>query len=176
MSLSSLSNTLFIIFWKYSLTSVLFTNFVNNNSFFTKKGNQNTIKQTYARTNKYRTNDNNNHNTQTYGKRVWNDNQTSNNNNNNTTNNENNNDLNIQKPIYYNSKKIDVNNPLLPIQVNKTLFVQNIINLNQINETIKSLQLSQMQLYKDSTKKELEKEYGALNINAKNYIPKKKLI
>ena len=45
-----------------------------------------------------------------------------------------------------------------------------------MNEAIKSLKLSQIQLYKDSTKKELEKEYGTLNINAKNYIPKKKQI
>ncbi len=85
---------------------------------------------------------------------------------------------NIEKPIFYNSKKINneeeikVNNEE-PKKKNYIL-IKNIIKLENIKETILAKKNEQTQIIKEEIEKNLEKEYGSLNINANIYIPKRK--
>lgn len=73
----------------------------------------------------------------------------------------------IEKPRFYNSKKGET----LPI----VLKVSDIVKIDNINAEILATKMEQIQLVKNMIKENLEKEYGALNINANNYVPKKKL-
>ena len=87
---------------------------------------------------------------------------------------------NIEKPIFYNSKK---NNNEEEIKVNNEepkkknyILIKNIIKLENIKETILAKKNEQTQIVKEEIEKNLEKEYGSLNINANIYIPKRKLM
>ena len=85
---------------------------------------------------------------------------------------------NIEKPIFYNSKK---NNNEEEIKANNEepkkknyILIKNIIKLENIKETILAKKNEQTQIVKEEIEKNLEKEYGSLNINANIYIPKRK--
>ena len=77
---------------------------------------------------------------------------------------------NIEKPIFYNSKK---NNNEEEIKANNEepkkknyILIKNIIKLENIKETILAKKNEQTQIVKEEIEKNLEKEYGSLNINA----------
>ena len=76
--------------------------------------------------------------------------------------------------MFYNSKKLGPNTTPPPIPETHTMRIQDIIIIDNIDEEITTKKVSLIQFLKESAKKELEKEYGALNINARNYIPRKK--
>ena len=86
---------------------------------------------------------------------------------------------NIGKPIFYNSKKQydDEYNTIINEQPKKNyLKLENILQMDKINDEILIKKNEQIQIVKDKIAKNLEKEYGALNINANVYVPKRKVM
>ena len=70
-------------------------------------------------------------------------------------------------------KEIDINKD----ENNKNyLLLENILQLDKINDQILAKKNEQIQIVKDKISKNLEKEYGTLNINANVYIPKRKVM
>ena len=86
--------------------------------------------------------------------------------------NEENNKNNIQeKEDEYEKEKKDIEK-----QNKNYLSLENILQLDKINELILAKKNEQIQIVKDKISKNLEKEYGTLNINANVYIPKRKVM
>ena len=94
------------------------------------------------------------------------------------------NELELQKPIFYNSKKdnlqqekkeeIKNNNPAPPKE--KYLHINDFINLDNLDNNIKSIGNEIIKILKDKMENSLEKEYGSLNIKAEIYEPTKNRI
>ena len=85
----------------------------------------------------------------------------------------------IGKPIFYNSKKQnnEEDNLIRNEKPKKNyLILENILQMDKINDEILAKKNEQIQLVKDKISKNLEKEYGALNINANVYVPKRKVM
>ena len=87
---------------------------------------------------------------------------------------------NIGKPMFYNSKKQyndEYNNKIQNEKPKKNyLILENILQMDKINDEILIKKNEQIQIVKDKIAKNLEKEYGALNINANVYVPKRKVM
>ena len=83
---------------------------------------------------------------------------------------------NISKPLFYNSK-IN-NNKIEEVKVNQQKYIKTeefiqIENLvNNINKIVRDTYLS----LKTKLNKNIEEQYGSLNINAKTYVPKRKIL
>ena len=89
---------------------------------------------------------------------------------------------NIAKPSFYNSKKnynnIDeVPKPLSPpIKKGKFLKTEEFIKMENIEEIINKIVKDSYTRLKSMLNKNLEEEYGSLNINAATYVPKSKML
>ena len=77
---------------------------------------------------------------------------------------------NIAKPLFYNSKK-DENK----IE-RKHIMTDDFLETRNIDNNIKQIIRETLIAFRSEIKKNLEEEYGSLNINAKNYVPKKKFM
>ena len=108
-------------------------------------------------------------NTITYSTREFNEDENRSSKNKNTEKEENE-EENIAKPLFYNSKKDENKIEKKYIITDDFLETRNIDN--NIKEIIRETLLS----FRSEIKKNLEEEYGTLNINAKNYVPKKKFM
>ena len=79
---------------------------------------------------------------------------------------------NIQKPLFFNSKIQNTQN-MNQIQYIK---IEDFIEVDNLKEVINKIVKETYSNLKSKIKKNLEEQYGSLNINAKTYIPKKKLL
>ncbi len=83
---------------------------------------------------------------------------------------------NIKTPFFYNSKKQQIEENKIIEPKKNYILLENVLQLDKINEEILAKKNEQIQIVKEKISKNLEKEYGALNINADLYVPKKKLM
>ena len=81
---------------------------------------------------------------------------------------------NIETPVFYNSKKQQIEENKIIEPKKNYILLENVLQLDKINEKILAKKNEQIQIVKEKISKNLEKEYGALNINADLYVPKKK--
>ena len=80
----------------------------------------------------------------------------------------------IKKPLFYNSKKIPGTQDI-PVQ-NKFIKIEDFINVENLKEDINQIVKDTYLELKAEINKDLEEQYGSLNINAKTYVPKKKMM
>ena len=83
----------------------------------------------------------------------------------------------IETPVFFNSKKQEDNEEknIKSVEPKKNyILLENVLQLDKINDEILAKKNEQVQIVKEKISKNLEKEYGSLNINASLYFPKKK--
>lgn len=83
-------------------------------------------------------------------------------------------DENISKPLFYNSKI--ANTQEAPANVQKFIKTEDFIQIenlvNNINKIVRDTYIS----LRSKMNKNIEEQYGSLNINAKTYVPKRKIL
>ena len=93
-------------------------------------------------------------------------------------------ELELQKPIFYNSKKDNMQqekkeetkNNVQTAPKEKYLHINDFINLDNLDLNIKNIGNEIIKILKDKMENSLEKEYGSLNIKAEIYEPTKNRI
>ena len=79
----------------------------------------------------------------------------------------------IKKPLFYNSK---IQGPQeIPPQI-ENIKIEDFIDVSNLKEEINKIVKETYMELKTQIDKDLEEQYGSLNINAKTYIPKKKIL
>ena len=79
----------------------------------------------------------------------------------------------IKKPLFYNSKIPGTQD--IPVQ-NQFIKIEDFINVENLKEDINQIVKDTYLELKAEINKDLEEQYGSLNINAKTYVPKKKIL
>ena len=80
----------------------------------------------------------------------------------------------IKKPLFYNSKI--QRNEEMPMPQNNFVKIEDFIKFENLKEDINNIVKETYLDLKAKINKDLEEQYGSLNINAKTYIPKKKIL
>ena len=80
----------------------------------------------------------------------------------------------IKKPLFYNSKIQDSQN-MFQNQI-QYIKIEDFIQVDNLKEEINNIVKETYLNLKSKIKKSLEEQYGSLNINAKTYVPKRKIL